>query len=65
MSKCVKCLAPTPLDAFLHNDHICDVCSDAPETYPLASHPHHVQYSPKDERHEQETAISDTSPRLD
>lgn len=44
---CVKCLAPTDLSVFLRNDHYCDPCNEADETYPLAS-PNHFTES-KDE----------------
>ena len=35
---CIRCLAEVPLDVFLRNDHICDVCAESDE-YPLKSTP--------------------------
>jgi hypothetical protein len=35
---CVRCLAETPAEEYLRNDHICDACAAAPE-YPLKSTP--------------------------
>lgn len=35
---CIRCLAETPADAYLRNDHICDACTLEDE-YPLKSTP--------------------------
>lgn len=56
MPKCVKCLKPTELDVYLRNDHYCDRCNDAYETYPLAS-PNHFLETAEREEQEKENAL--------
>lgn len=36
--RCIRCLADTPADEFMRNDHLCDACA-ADGDYPLASTP--------------------------
>ncbi|MEO8035818.1 MAG: hypothetical protein ABI837_15385, partial [Acidobacteriota bacterium] len=36
---CISCLAEVPADAFFRNDHLCDSCAYAAESYPLESTP--------------------------
>lgn len=39
MSRCVRCLAETPPEAFFENDYLCDICAALREEFPLASTP--------------------------
>jgi hypothetical protein len=36
--RCIRCLADTPAEEFLRNDHLCDECAAGPE-YPEPSKP--------------------------
>jgi hypothetical protein len=36
---CISCLAETSADVYFRNDHICDICNDSDEEFPLASTP--------------------------
>jgi hypothetical protein len=36
--RCIRCLAETPADEYMRNDHLCDTCA-ADGDYPLASTP--------------------------
>jgi len=36
--RCIRCLAETPADEYMRNDHLCDACA-ADGDYPLASTP--------------------------
>jgi hypothetical protein len=36
---CIQCLAEVPADAYFRNDHLCDPCAFAGESFPLESTP--------------------------
>lgn len=48
LSVCIKCLGPVLLEDFLKNDHYCNYCNEAEETYPHSSPSHFEVYRPID-----------------